>query len=126
MRMRTPLREVRGLGSTGTGTSMFIRQRLTAIAQVVLVPAFVAILVALAGRSRPEVVAALSSPPIALIMAAGIVSVCIHMRIGMQVIIEDYVHQELAKIAALVASTLYCAGIALTGLFAILKISFGV
>ena len=126
MRMRTPLREVRGLGSAGTGTSMFIRQRLTAIAQVVLVPAFVAILAALAGRSRPEVAAALSSPPIALIMAAGIVSVCIHMRIGMQVIIEDYVHQELAKIAALVASTLYCAGIALTCLFAILKISLGV
>jgi succinate dehydrogenase / fumarate reductase membrane anchor subunit len=124
--MRTPMREVRGLGSAGTGTSIFVRQRLTAVAQVVLVPAFVAILIALAGRSHLDVVAALSSPLVAILMAAAIISVCIHMRIGMQVIIEDYVHLELAKLAALIANALYCAGIALVCLFAILKISFGV
>ena len=126
MRIRTPMREVRGLGAAHTGTSVFVRQRLTAVAQVVLVPAFVAILAALADRSHLDVVAAISSPLVAILMVAAILSVCLHMRIGMQVIIEDYVHEELAKLALLIANALYCAGIALVCLYAILKLSFGV
>ena len=126
MRMRTPLREVRGLGSAHTGTSMFVRQRLTAVAQVFLVPAFVIILVALNGETYIDVRAALSHPLVALVMAAAIISVAYHMRIGMQVIIEDYLHGELAKLAALVANFLYCAAIGLACVFAILKVSFGV
>jgi len=123
--MRTPLGEVRGLGSAKEGTGHFVRQRLTAFANVPLILAFVCILVSVQGESHASVVATLSSPIVAVIMLAVILSAVIHMRIGMQVIIEDYVHGEGLKLICLAFNSLFAASIGLLSAFALLKIAFG-
>ena len=124
--LRTPLARVRGLGSARSGTEHFWRQRLTAVANVPLTLAFVVIVVALLGRSHALVVQILGSPFIAVVVLLFITSVCIHMRIGMQVIIEDYVHDERYKLVLLMANTFFCATVALSSAFAILMLSFKV
>jgi succinate dehydrogenase / fumarate reductase, membrane anchor subunit len=126
MSMRTPLGRVRGLGSARSGTSHFWRQRLTAVANVPLVIAFVVILVSLIGRNHAAVVQIIGSPPVAIIMLLFILSITYHMRLGVQVIIEDYVHHEGHRIALLIGNTFFAIAVALSCAFAILKISFGV
>ena len=95
--MRTPLGRVRHLGSAQSGTGHFWHQRLTSVANVPLTIAFVVIIMALLGRNHAAVVQILGSPLVAIIMLLFIVSSVYHMRLGMQVIIEDYVHDELWK-----------------------------
>ena len=124
--MSTPLKHVRGLGPAKSGTEQFWRQRLTAIANVPLVIAFVLIVVALLGRNHAAVVQILGSPLIAVIMLLFIISVTTHMRIGMQVIIEDYVHDEGHKFFLLIANTFFTFAVGLASAFAILMLSFKV
>ena len=123
--MRTPLAEVRGLGSARKGTGEFIVQRLTSIALVPLVIAFIVIVVSLNGEPYETVVATLSSPLVAIILIAGILATIVHMRIGMQVIIEDYIYGEFAKATLLTLNWLFSWGVGLVALFAVLKLAFG-
>lgn len=123
--MRTPLGQVRGLGSAKEGTGHFVKQRLTALANVPLIIAFVIILISVQDEGYAAVVETLSSPIVAVIMLAVILSGVIHMRIGMQVIIEDYVHGEGLKFLCLAANTLFAVAIGLMSAFALLKIAFG-
>jgi succinate dehydrogenase / fumarate reductase, membrane anchor subunit len=125
-KMSTPLARVRGLGSAKAGTEHFWRQRLTAVANVPLIIAFVVTVVALLGRNHAAVVQILGSPLVAVVMLLFIVSITTHMRIGMQVIIEDYVHDERAKLALLIANTFFTVAVALASAFAILTLSFKV
>ena len=124
--MSTPLKHVRGLGPAKSGTGHFWRQRLTAVANVPLTIAFVLIVVGLLGRNHAAVVQILGSPLVAVIMLLFILSVTMHMRIGMQVIIEDYVHDETAKLVLVMANTFFTVAVALASAFAILMLSFKV
>jgi succinate dehydrogenase / fumarate reductase membrane anchor subunit len=123
--IRTPLAEVRGLGSAKKGTGEFVVQRLTSVALVPLTIAFIWIIVRLNGEPYETVVATLSSPLVAIILIAGILATIVHMRIGMQVIIEDYIYSEMAKAVLLTLNWLFSWGVGLVALFAVLKLAFG-
>ena len=123
--MRTPLRRVRYLGSARTGTRHFWHQRLTSVALVPLTIAVVLIIIALLGRNHAAVVQILGSSFVAITMLLFVVTSVYHMWLGMQVIIEDYVHDELLKLTTLMANTFFSFAIGLAGVFAILKLAFG-
>lgn len=125
MTMRTPLSRVRGLGSAKDGTVHFWRQRLTGAANLVLAVFLIGLIISLVGAPHATVAARLASPFVAIPMLLAIGSITWHMRLGMQVIIEDYVHGEAARVVVLVANNFFAVAIALTGAFAILKLSFG-
>ncbi|MFG1417840.1 succinate dehydrogenase, hydrophobic membrane anchor protein [Xanthobacter sp. V0B-10] len=123
--MRTPLGRVRGLGSAHTGTEHFFLQRVTGLANLLLMIAFIIIVIRLAGASYAETRAVLGQPLVAIILLLTLLSVTTHMRLGMQVVIEDYVHTEGLKVALIIANTFFTIAIALAGAFAVLKISLG-
>ena len=124
--MRTPLARVRGLGSAKSGTGHFWHQRLTALANVPLVIAFVLILVSLLGRSHAAVVQILGSPLIAILILLFIGSITYHMKLGMQVIIEDYVHDERWRLPAVIANIFFAVAVGAACIYSMLKMSFGV
>ncbi|HEY5081932.1 MAG TPA: succinate dehydrogenase, hydrophobic membrane anchor protein [Bauldia sp.] len=123
--MRTPLARVRHLGSAHGGTEHFWRQRLTGAANVPLVIAAVVIIVAAAARPYADVVAILHSPFVAAVFILLFVSASIHMRIGMQVIVEDYVSGEGLKVLLLGASTLFSITVAAVAILAVVKLAVG-
>lgn len=122
--MRTPLSRVRGLGSAKEGTEHFWRQRLTAIANIPLILFFLWTLIALNGAEHAQVVAYLSSPLVAIVMLMVLGAGIYHMKLGMQVVIEDYVHGGAGK-ALLIANTFFAIAMAVACGFAILKLGFG-
>lgn len=124
--MRTPLERVRGLGSAHTGTSDFWRQRLTAVAMTLLIIPVIVVVIMLIGRNHAGAAQILGSIPIAIILLLFIVASVWHMKIGMQVVIEDYIHNEKLKIASVMANNFFCVAVALASIYAILKLSSGV
>jgi succinate dehydrogenase / fumarate reductase, membrane anchor subunit len=124
--IRTPLSRVRGLGAARSGTDHFWRQRLTAVANIPLTVAAVVIVIMLLGRNQAAAAQILGSPPVAIIMLLFIASITTHMRIGMQVIIEDYVQDEMVKVVLIMANSFFCIAVALVSAYGILKLSFGV
>ncbi|MEM1286409.1 MAG: succinate dehydrogenase, hydrophobic membrane anchor protein [Pseudomonadota bacterium] len=123
--MRTPLSRVRGLGSAKEGTDHFWRQRVTAVANVPLLIFFVVMVIGLQGATHTEFVAIMGSPIVAILMLLVILSATIHMRLGMQIVIEDYIHSEGLKILCLLGNTFFTIVIAAASIFAVLKMSFG-
>jgi succinate dehydrogenase / fumarate reductase membrane anchor subunit len=125
MSMRTPLGVVRGLGSAKSGTGHFWMQRMTALANLPLVILTVACIVYHLGSSRAELVASFGNPFVAILFALTFVSVLWHMRLGLQVVIEDYVHGPVVKFVALLFNNFYTAALGVAAFYAILKLSLG-
>ena len=123
--LRTPLARVRGLGSAKSGTEHFWLQRLTAVSNAVLVVFLVWLVMTLVGKDYAAVKASLQRPLIALPLLLLILSGAVHMRLGMQTIIEDYVHSEGRKLAALMLNTFFAILVGLASAWAVLKLSFG-
>ena len=124
MSMQTPLRRILHFGAAHDGTGMFWTQRLTGAGIAILVVGFAVILAMTVGRPYEHVVAVLGSPIASAILALLLIAVVIHMRIGMQEIIEDYIHGGL-RILFLAANTFFAFVIAAVGLLAIVKLALG-
>jgi len=124
--MRTPLARVRSLGASHSGTSDFWRQRVTAVAMTLLIVPVIVVVMMLLGRNQAGAAQILGSPLVAIIMLLFIIASAWHMKIGMQVVIEDYVHGEKVKLASIMANNFFSVAVALASIYAILKLSSGV
>ena len=125
MKFRTPLARVRGLGSAKSGTHHWWMQRLTAVALVPLTLWLVASLINVATADHATVIAWLGSPLAAVLLCALIVAIFYHGQLGLQVVLEDYVHTEWLKLASIVLAQLVSLFLAAVCLFAALSIAFG-
>ena len=123
--IRTPLARVRYLGSAHAGTTDFFRQRVTALGMLLLVLP-IAIIVMMMSRNHAAATQILGSPLVAIILALFVIASCWHMRIGMQVVIEDYVHDEKLKLLAVITNHFFTWVVALVSIYALVKLSSGV
>lgn len=125
MSMRTPLSRTRGLGSAKEGTEHFWWQRVTAFVNMVLGIFVVWVFVGLVGADFETTRMTMASPLVAIPFLLFVMSASYHMKLGMQVIIEDYVQSDGRKTLLILLNIFYTILVALTCVFAILKISFG-
>jgi len=124
MSMQTPLGRVRGLGSAKNGTHHWWMQRVTAVALVPLTLWFVYSILSLLGGGYVEAARWLASPVNAVLMVLLLIATFHHLQLGLQVVIEDYIHGEGTKIAAIVILKLASFALAVAGAFAVLKVAF--
>jgi succinate dehydrogenase / fumarate reductase, membrane anchor subunit len=122
---KTPLKKARGLGSAKSGTEHFWQQRVTAIANVPLVLFLIWFIISHLSATRPEIVAALKNPFVSIGILLALLSITWHMRLGLQVVIEDYIHSEGRKLAALTLNTFFVFALTALGAYSILKMGFG-
>ncbi|WP_119418240.1 succinate dehydrogenase, hydrophobic membrane anchor protein [Desertibaculum subflavum] len=125
-RYRSPLARVRGLGAAKTGTEHFWLQRVTAVGLIPLVILFVIYLLGLVGADLATVKATLGRPVPATITILLLVAAFWHAKLGIQVIIEDYVHHEGTKLASLLLLSFACIAIGLASVLAVLKLALGI
>ncbi|MDP7546612.1 MAG: succinate dehydrogenase, hydrophobic membrane anchor protein [Alphaproteobacteria bacterium] len=123
--LRTPLAKVRGLGSAKEGTHHFWLQRLTALALVPLTIWFALSIASLAAADLPAVLAWMRSPLSAVLMLSFLLAGFWHMKLGLQVVIEDYVHGEWRKLTCLILNNLISIFLALAATLAVLKMLLG-
>jgi succinate dehydrogenase / fumarate reductase membrane anchor subunit len=123
--MRSPLGRAVGVGSAKEGVQHWWMQRVTAVALVPLTLWFVVALIAHIGARRAVVVAWLGSPFAAIAMVLLLIAVFYHMALGIEVVIEDYVHSERMKIPALILNRLAAIVLGAAGIFAVLRIALG-
>lgn len=125
MSLNTPLKNVRGLGSAKDGTEHWWMQRVTAIALVPLIVAFAVIVIRATGADYASASALLGNPVVTGIIILLVVATMWHAKLGLQVVIEDYVHGHAAKLFLMFANTFGCWIIGLVCVLAQLKIAFG-
>ena len=125
MNMRTPLKNARRLGSAHEGTDHFWQIRVTSIALLVLSLVFAWVVASTAGADYASVNATLGHPFVSLCLGLLSIAMAVHMKLGMQVIIEDYVHGEFAKIVLLMLNTFFSYLIGAACVLALVKLSLG-
>ena len=125
MSLRSPLGQARGLGSAKSGVHHWWMQRLTAVALVPLCIWLVAGLVNVAGADHATASAWLSQPLTAVMMILLLTAMFYHSMLGVQVVIEDYVHGEFSKLASLVVVKFAHLALAAVSIFSVLKVAFG-
>ena len=123
--LRTPLSRARGLGSAKQGVHHWWAQRITAIALIPLVAWFAISLIMMSGADYNVVRAWIGSPVVMVLLTLTIVIVLHHGQLGMQVVIEDYVHNDGVKLALIVLMRFIAVLFGLAGIVAVLRIGFG-
>lgn len=123
MSLRSPLGKVRGLGSAKNGTHHWWMQKLTAVALIPLSIWFVASIVQMTQADYEIVINWMNSPMVAVLMLLFVITGIYHLKLGLQVIIEDYIHDEGWKVFYQTAVLFGCVALATTALFSILKIA---
>jgi succinate dehydrogenase / fumarate reductase membrane anchor subunit len=122
--MRSQLGRVRGLGAARSGTSVWWAERVTSVALIPLTIWFVFVALHLAGHSRLEVAHWAANPINATLLIVTLLVTFHHTAMGLQVVIEDYIHVEAAKIASLLAIKGVCALLAVATTVSVLKLAF--
>ena len=125
VRMRSPLGRAVGLGSAKVGVEHWLLQRVTAVALVPLTLWFAVAVIGLVGADLETVQNWVGRPLPAILLVLLLIALFYHTALGLQVVIEDYVHAELAKLGLLVVIRLLCFGFAVAGIFAVLGIALG-
>ncbi len=121
--LRTPLARARGLGSAKEGVSHWWRQRLSGIALAPLGIWFVLALIPRIGADHEAIIAWMASPWVALMLVLLVVALLYHAQLGLQVVIEDYVHTEFAKLGLLIATKFLTVVLGLAGVLAVLRVA---
>ena len=121
--LRTPLGRARGLGSGKTGTEHFWIQRVTAIALALLVPWLIGVLVSMAGADADTARETLARPWNAILLSAFSIAMFWHAKLGIQVVIEDYVHTRAWEVTLQLLNLFLCTLGAIASLFAIVRIA---
>ena len=124
MALKSSLGHAKGLGSAHSGAAHFWAQRVTAVALVPLMIWLVASLVRLTGADYETASAFFAAPMGAVVALLVIGAGTFHLKLGVQVIVEDYVHSEGTKLALLMLSNFFCVLIGVAGSFAVLKLAF--
>jgi len=124
MSFRTDRARVSGLGSSGSGSHHWWSQRVTAVALVLLAPLFALPFARALGGAHADVLALYAHPFHAVVAVLFIAVAFRHLQQGLQVVIEDYVHDKAWRTALLLGNTMFCAAFGLAGVFAVLKIAF--
>jgi len=122
-RFRTPLKNVRGLGTAKTGTEHFVQQRLTATALVFLGLWFVWFVLSLVGSDYLAATDAVSKPWNAVLLVGFLVATFWHAQLGLQVVLEDYVHNSLLALALQVSVKFIAVLGAIVSIFAVARIA---
>jgi succinate dehydrogenase / fumarate reductase membrane anchor subunit len=122
--MRSPLGRVLGLGSAKEGVEHWWMQRLTAIALVPLAIWFVVAALGMIGADRAAMVAWMHSPMSPVFAILLIVAAIYHMALGLQVVIEDYIHSEAWKLGLIIVMRLWCIVLVARGILAVLTLAF--
>jgi succinate dehydrogenase / fumarate reductase membrane anchor subunit len=125
MSFKTPRGRVIGLGSAKHGTEHFWVQRVTAVALIPLTLLAIFPLVGAIGGTYEEVLATYQNPWTAIFTILFIAVTFNHLRLGLQVVIEDYVHEKAMRTAMLLGNTMFCVLFGAAGVFAVAKIAFG-
>jgi succinate dehydrogenase / fumarate reductase membrane anchor subunit len=125
MSFRTPLARARGLGSAKEGTGHWVAQRITAVALVPLCLWFVVSVLMLIHADYVTVVNWMHTPWVAVLLVLLVAAVYWHACLGLQVVIEDYVHDEWLKLGGIVLFRFIGVILAAAGIFAVLRVAFG-
>lgn len=125
MNFRTPVGRARGLGSAKRGTGHWLAQRLTAVALLPLTLWFMVSVLAHLHADYVTVLNWLHSPAVAVLLVLLLATLYYHAYLGVQMVIEDYVHNEWLKISSLMLLKFICILLAAAGIFAVLRIAFG-
>ena len=125
MSLRTPLGKVLGLGSAKDGTSHFFGQRVSGVGMLLLGLWFACSLATLPGFAHADAVAFIAAPINGVLLLLLVVTLAYHSNLGIQVVIEDYVHGHGSKLASLVISRFAHVFLAVAAIYAIIKIGLG-
>ena len=125
MTLRTPLGQVRGLGSARHGVSHWWAQRLSALALLPLGLWFALAMIGLAGADHAGAAAWAGRPHVAVALTLLIAALCYHLKLGVQVVIEDYVAHKGWRLAALIANGAFAIVLAAVAWFAVASLAFG-
>jgi len=123
--LRNPLKRARGLGSAKDGTHHFIVQRITSIALVFLTIYVIGLVVWLAGADYATVRAAVASPWNSVLLISFLVAMFWHAQLGMQVVIEDYIHTPWLAFASQLAVIFFCVLATLASVLAVIRVALG-